>query len=74
MLSVWQMICQAVALANALATGAFLEQVAHELQVAKNGMSWQQAHELFLVYLEAVRDGARRFIAYACKRICVWRA
>jgi hypothetical protein len=53
MLSVWQMICQAVALANSLATGAFLEQVVHE-QVAKNDLTWQEAHELFLVYLEAV--------------------
>jgi hypothetical protein len=53
MLSVWQMICQAVSIAGSLATGAFLEQVVHE-QVAKNGLTWQQAHELFLVYLEAV--------------------
>ena len=53
MLSVWQMICQAVSLASSLATGAFLEQVVHE-QIAKNNLTWQQAHELFLVYLEAV--------------------
>ena len=53
MLSVWQMICQAVSVANALATGAFVELVVHE-QIEKHGLSWQQAHELFLVYLEAV--------------------
>ena len=53
MLAVWQMICQAVSIASSLATGAFLEQVVHE-QVAKNQLTWQQAHELFLVYLEAV--------------------
>jgi hypothetical protein len=53
MLSVWQMICQGVSLANSLATGAFLEQVVHE-QIAKNNLTWQQAHELFLVYLEAI--------------------
>jgi hypothetical protein len=53
MLSVWQMICQGVSLANSLATGAFLEQVVHD-QIAKNNLTWQQAHELFLVYLEAI--------------------
>jgi hypothetical protein len=53
MLSVWQMICQGVSLANSLATGAFLEQVVHE-QIAKSNLTWEQAHELFLVYLEAV--------------------
>ena len=53
MLAVWQMICQAVSITGALATGAFLEQVVHE-QIAKNQLTWQQAHELFLVYLEAV--------------------
>jgi hypothetical protein len=53
MLSVWQMICQAVSLANSLATGAFLEQVVHE-QISKSQLTWQQAHELFLVYLEAI--------------------
>ena len=37
MLAVWQMICQAVSIANSLATGAFLEQVVHE-QIAKNGL------------------------------------
>ena len=53
MLSVWQMICHATGLANALASGAFMLQVVHE-QIANFGLTWQQAHELFLVYLEAV--------------------
>ena len=44
---------QAVAVASSLATGAFIEQVVHE-QIAKSRLTWQQAHELFLVYLEAV--------------------
>jgi hypothetical protein len=53
MLSVWQMVCHATGLANALASGAFMLQVVHE-QMAHFGLTWQQAHELFLVYLEAI--------------------
>ena len=53
MLNVWVMVCQAVGIGNALATGAFIETVVHE-QIACFQLSWQQAHELFLVYLEAV--------------------
>ena len=53
MLHVWVMVCQAVGIGNALATGAFVEKVVHE-QMASFQISWQQAHELFLVYLEAV--------------------
>jgi hypothetical protein len=53
MLQVWMMICHATGLANTLATGAFTLQVVHQ-QISLHRMSWQQAHELFLVYLEAV--------------------
>ena len=56
MLTVWGMLCHAMGLANSLATGAFTLKVVHE-QVSLFGLSWQQAHELFLVYLEAVETG-----------------
>ena len=53
MLMVWSMICHATGLANILTTGAFILLVVHD-QVRTLGLTWQQAHELFLVYLEAV--------------------
>jgi hypothetical protein len=53
MLTVWSMICHATGLANILTTGAFILLVVHD-QVRTLGLTWQQAHELFLVYLEAV--------------------
>ena len=53
MLTVWMMVCQATGLAQVLVTGAFLMKVVHE-QMAFNMLSWQVAHELFLVYLEIV--------------------
>jgi hypothetical protein len=53
MLQVWSMICHATGLANTLAIGAFTLEVVHQ-QISVHRMSWQQAHELFLVYLEAV--------------------
>lgn len=53
MLTVWGMVCHAMGLANSLATGTFVLKVVYE-QIAMFGLTWQQAHELFLVYLEAV--------------------
>jgi hypothetical protein len=53
MLTVWGMICHALGVANSLATGAFVLKVVFDQQV-NFGLTWQQAHELFLVYLEAV--------------------
>jgi hypothetical protein len=53
MLTVWTLICQATGVGNALLTNAFVLKVVHE-QMAFQSLSWQEAHELFLVYLEAV--------------------
>jgi hypothetical protein len=53
MLTVWGMICHALGVANSLSTGAFVLKVVFDQQV-NFGLSWQQAHELFLVYLEAI--------------------
>jgi hypothetical protein len=47
------LICQATGVGNALLTNAFVLKVVHE-QMAFQSLSWQEAHELFLVYLEAV--------------------
>jgi hypothetical protein len=52
-LTVWGMICHALGVANSLSTGAFVLKVVFDQQV-NFGLSWQQAHELFLVYLEAI--------------------
>ena len=53
MLHVWGMVCHAMGLANTLATGTFALKVVFD-QISTFGLTWQQAHELFLVYLEAV--------------------
>jgi hypothetical protein len=53
MLTLWGMVCHAMGVANSLATGAFVLKVVFDQMVGFN-LSWQQAHELFLVYLEAV--------------------
>ena len=53
MLLVWGMICHAMGLAHTLATGTFALKVVYD-QMSMFGLTWEQAHELFLVYLEAV--------------------
>jgi hypothetical protein len=53
MLTVWSMLCHAMGVANALATNSFVLQVVFD-QMSSFSLTWQQAHELFLVYLEAV--------------------
>ena len=57
MLMIWNMICHAMGVAGTLSTNAFLLKVVFE-QMVHFGMTWQQTHELFLVYLEAIETAA----------------
>ena len=53
MLNSWIMICHATGLANVLITGAFLREIVYD-GMSLQGLEWEVAHELFLVYLEAL--------------------
>lgn len=55
----WIMIVHATGLANALVAGAFVREVVYE-GMSITGLSWQVAHELFLVYLFEVERGIHR--------------
>ena len=55
MLLTWCMICAATTLASILVTGAFIKRSVHE-SMENYGLSWQIAHELFLVLIEAVES------------------
>lgn len=53
LMNVWTMLMQATGLANPLVSGAFLLKVVHE-QMVNVGMTWTHAHELVLLYFEAI--------------------
>ena len=53
MLTCWHMICHATGLCNFLVLGEFTRDVVHDT-MSRHGQSWQVAHELLLIYLEAV--------------------
>ena len=57
MLIIWMMICHATGVANVLVTGEFLRDVVFDTML-KHAHTWQVAHELFLVYLEAVETSS----------------
>ena len=57
MITIWLMICHATGLGNVLVLGEFLRDVVYDTML-KHGHSWQVAHELFLVYLEAVETSS----------------
>ena len=57
MLTIWMMICHATGLGNILVLGEFLRDVVYDTML-KHNHSWQIAHELFLVYLEAVETSS----------------
>jgi hypothetical protein len=58
----WIMIVHATGLANALIAGAFVREVVYE-GMSITGLSWQVAHELFLVYLFEVERGISRGVS-----------
>ena len=58
----WIMIVHATGLANALVAGAFVREVVYE-GMSITGLSWQVAHELFLVYLFEVERGIHRGVS-----------
>ena len=58
----WIMIVHATGLANALIAGAFVREVVYE-GMSVTGLSWQVAHELFLVYLFEVERGITRGVS-----------
>ena len=58
----WIMIVHATGLANALVAGAFVREVVYE-GMSITGLSWQVAHELFLVYLFEVERGITRGVS-----------
>ena len=53
MLTCWHMICHATGLCNILVLGEFTRDVVHD-SMSRHGQTWQVAHELLLIYLEAV--------------------
>ena len=57
MLTTWIMICHATGLANVLALGEFIRDVVHDT-ISKLGHTWQVAHELLMVYFEAVETSS----------------
>lgn len=57
MLTIWFMICHSTGVGNILVLGEFVRDVVHDTML-KHNHSWQVAHELFLVYLEAVETSS----------------
>ena len=53
MMTTWSMLCHSMGVANHLATGNFLLHVVHE-PVEAGILTWQVAHELLVVYLDAI--------------------
>ena len=53
MLNVWLMLCHAAGMGTILAIGAFLIKIVYE-QIEENVLTWQQSHELLLLYLETL--------------------
>ena len=55
MLMVWQALAHAVGAANILATTPFLQQVVWD-GISTLGLLWEEAHCLFIIYLEAIEE------------------